>query len=70
MSKCNGVFVNQSFPGESVDSLLKKFKKKIKLSKILQLKTESDVFIKPSVKKRLKKIEQTRKNKNNLNLNF
>ena len=44
--------------GESIDSLLKRFKKSVIQSNILTEYHESLVFVKPSVKKRQKKISR------------
>lgn len=55
MAKCNGVFVFKK-PDESVDSLIQRFKRKYKQSKISQQYSDSGFYLKPSVIKREKKI--------------
>lgn len=65
MSKCNGVFVHQK-NNESADSLLKRFKQKVKQTKILQIKLNSGIYLKPSVIRRQKqnKLKYRRYNEN------
>lgn len=63
MARCNGVFVHQK-ENESADSLLKRFKQKVKQSKILQQKLNSGIYFKPSVKKRKKNKTHGRNNEN------
>jgi ribosomal protein S21 len=64
MGRCNGTFVFKKNPNESVDSLIKRFKQKVKDNQITQLYLKSTKFEKPSETKKKKKrlaISRTRK---------
>lgn len=67
MAKCNGVFVFKK-PDESVDSLIQRFKRKFKQSKVSQQYSDSGFFLKPSTVKRAKKISSKIRKKKILEL--
>lgn len=52
--------------GESIDKALKRFKKKYEKAGILKEVRKRGVFIKPSVKRRMKMAKAIRRNKRNL----
>lgn len=55
MSKCNGTFVFKKSPNESADSLIKRFKQKVKDNQISQIFLESTKFEANSEKKKKRK---------------
>lgn len=52
--------------GESIDRILKRFKKKYEKAGVLKEFRKRGFFVKPSVKKRVKKAKAIRRNKRNL----
>ncbi len=49
--------------GESIDKILKRFKKKYEKAGVLKEFRKRGFFVKPSVKKRMKKAKAVRRNK-------
>ena len=52
--------------GESIDKILKRFKKKYEKAGVLKEFRKRGFFVKPSIKKRMKKAKAVRRNKRNI----
>ena len=52
--------------GESIDKILKRFKKKYEKAGVLKEFRKRGFFVKPSVKKRMKQAKAVRRNKRNI----
>ncbi|HNW88165.1 MAG TPA: 30S ribosomal protein S21 [Bacteroidales bacterium] len=54
MSKCNGVGI-KLYPGESIDSALRRYKTQLERSGILDIMQRKEYYLKPSAAKKAKK---------------